>query len=583
MILQALKEYYDRIMSHTETMIAPEGFEERALDFLILIDEKGEFIEIEDTRERINGKLIAKKFLVPRSKGRSGSLSYKTTFLLWDHIGYLLGFPTSDVKSEKQHKAWLDELERLPPELAADAGVNAVIQFYKQDGVAKVLADQYFLEHVKSSKYNLSFRLTSDVFPVPCRDKVREFVKQTLVTVNVNDKKGVCLVTGEQGVIARTHNSISLNKDTKSLVGFQKNSGYDSYKKEQGYNAPIIESTEFAYVTALNSLLKSKSQCFKINDLSMVFWSSKEDSSESDFIYLFKDQEEDNPGKATDKVKSLFKSINDGAYCEDGSTTKFYLLGLSPNMARISVQLWQVGTVSEIATHIRQHFKDFTISKSDREPLYYVPEAILVDIASQGEIKNVPSYLAGDFMKSILSGTPYPTGLLQLALMRIQNTLENRVPPVRAALIKAYLNRYYRFNPDINYREVGAELDTTQPSMAYHLGRLFAILEKIQQQTHRNPNATIRERFYGTASTTPVVAFATLLDLKEHHLKTIKNNGKTGIANYLDRLLVETMSSLGEIPTHLSLHEQGIFAIGYYHQRKSFLQEKTNNLKKERV
>jgi CRISPR-associated protein Csd1 len=573
MILQALKEYYDRKLSQQENLIAPEGFEERALDFLIVIDEQGKFINIEDTRERINGKLVAKTFLVPRSKGRSGPQSYKTTFLLWDHIGYLLGFPASDVKSAKQHGAWLSELKRLPPELLEDAGVNAMIQFYKKDGVAKVLADQYFLEHVKSSKHNLSFRLASDV-PVPCRDKVREFVKHTLATANTNDKEGVCLVTGEQGVIARTHNSISLNKDSKSLVGFQKNSGYDSYKKEQGYNAPIIESTEFAYVTALNSLLKSKSQCFKIGDLSMVFWSSKDDSSESDFIYLFKDQEEDNPGKATDKVKSLFKSINDGAYYEDGSATKFYLLGLLPNMARISIQFWQVGTISEIATHIRQHFKDFAISKSDREPLYYVPEAILADIAIQGEIKNIPSYLAGDFMKSILDGTPYPAGLLQLALMRIQNTLENRVPPVRAALIKAYLNRYYRFNPDTNYREVGAELDTTQPSIAYHLGRLFAILEKIQQQTQRKPSATIRERFYGTASTMPAIAFATLLDLKEHHLKTIKNNGKIATANYLDRLLVETMSSLGEIPVHLNLHEQGMFAVGYYHQRKNFLQEK---------
>lgn len=582
MILLALKDYYDRMAADPDSDIAPEGFEKKELQFLIVINEQGQFINIEDTREKVGNKLVAKTFLLPRSVGRSGSKSYETTFLLWDHIGYLLGLPVDDKKSINQHQTWLKALEELPKELSEDIGVKAVLLFYKTNEIAKAIESPQIKECLKAPQCNMAFRLVSDI-PVPCRGKVREFVVNNMKMVepegNIKDeekgqKNGMCLVTGERGVIARTHSRTPIDKDAKILVGFQKHSGYDSYGKEQGYNAPIIESTEFAYVTALNTLLKSKSQRILIGDASTVFWSEKQSSFESDFSLFFKEPERDNPDAGTEKVRALFDSVNKGSYREDDGENRFYILGLAPNVSRIAVRFWQVGTISEFASRIRQYFDDFTIVKPPKEPEYYSVWRILVNIATQDKSENIPPNLAGDFMRSILDGTPYPATLMQAVLRRIRSDTENRVKPIRAALIKAYLNRYYCFYPNQNYKEVAMGLDINQTSVGYQLGRLFAVLEKIQEEANPGINATIRERFYGSACATPVTVYANLLRLKNHHLAKLENGGRV---TYFERLLGEIMGNLRDFPAHLNMHEQGLFAIGYYHQRQDFFTKKSDN------
>lgn len=575
MILQALKGYYDRMAENEESDIAPEGFEKKELQFLIVIDEQGKFIQIEDTREKVGKKLIGKTFLLPRSIGRSGVRSYETTFLLWDHIGYLLGEPADDLKSVKQHQTWLKALKDLPKDLLDDAGVKAVLQFYENDGVKKAVATPEIEECLKSTQCNMAFRLAADV-PVPCRKAVQEYVKSNLQDAlsdkakneNEINRYRTCSITGEKGEIVKTHNKTPINKDANCLVGFQKNRGYDSYGKEQGENAPVIKSTEFAYVTALNTLLKSKEQKIIIGDAATVFWSEKRTDFESDFSFFFNEPEKDNPSFNTEKVKSLFQSIDTGAYTLDEGRTPFYVLGLSPGGGtRISVRFWQVGTINEFSRRIRQHFEDFSIVKPPKEPQFYSVWRILVNIATQDKSENIPPTIAGDFMRSILNGTPYPATLLQAALRRIRSDPENRVKPVRAALIRAYLNRYNRFNPNENNKEVTMELDPSQPSIGYQIGRLFAALEKIQEEANPGINATIRERFYGAACAAPVTVFGNLLRLKNHHLAKIENKGR--VVNF-ERLLSEIICKFDDFPAHLNLHEQGRFAIGYYHQRQAF-------------
>ncbi len=579
MILQALKEYYDRKANDPESDIAPEGFEKKELQFLIVINEEGEFINIEDTREKIGNKLVGKTFLLPRSVGRAGSRAYETTFLLWDHIGYLLGQPDSDSKSSKQHQTWLKALRELPQDVVNDIGVMAIIKFYESNQVALAIASPQIQECLKAPQCNMAFRLVSDI-PVPCRKNVQEFVSNNLKNVGTKEnnevedkslKTGICLVTGERGVLKRTHSITPIDKDTKSLVSFQKNCGYDSYGKEQGYNAPIIHSTEFAYVTALNTLLKTKSQRILIGDASTVFWSEKRSSFESDFSFFFKEPEKDDPNTGTQKVKALFESVNSGTYMEDIGDDQFYILGLAPNAARIAIRFWKVGTISKFALRIKQYFEDFAIIKPPKEPEYYSIWRTLVNVATQDKSENIPPNLAGEFMRSILDGTPYPATLLQAVLRRIRSDTENRVKPIRAALIKAYLNRYYRFHPYQNCKEVNMELDTNQPSIGYQLGRLFATLEKIQEEANPGINATIRERFYGSACATPVTVFANLLRLKNHHLAKLESKGR--VVNF-ERLLGEIMGNLSDFPAHLDLHEQGRFAIGYYHQRQAFFATK---------
>ncbi len=576
MILQALKEYYDRKSMDTGSEIAPLGFERKELQFLIVIDKNGNYITIEDTREKIGKKLIGKTFLLPRSTKRSGSRSYETTFLLWDHIGYLFGQPVTDEKTKKQHETWISSLKNLPSVLLNTQSVQAIIKFYENNGVEKVIADAKFEECLKATQCNMAFKLVGEQLPVPCSQYVHDFISNTNSDVNAAELgetplMGICLVTGEYGEIARTHGNTPINKDTKCLIGVQRNCGYDSYYKEQGFNSPIIKTSEFAYVTALNTLLKSSTQRMNINDVTMVFWSAKETVLENDFTCFFSEPPKDDPGRSIQKIKALYDGIKEGNYYRDNAETKFYVLGLSPNAARIAIRFWQTGTVAEFAEKIKQHFDDLVIIKPEKEPEYYSVWRLLVNIAAQDKSENIPPNIAGDFIRAILTAGPYPATLLQAALRRIHSDTDFRVKPVRAALIKAYLNRYYRIHINPNHKEIQMSLDTSQPSNGYQLGRLFATLEKIQEEANPGLNATIRERYYGSACASPVTVFSTLLKLKNHHIVKIPNPKRIV---YFESLLGEIMNHFNDFPPHLDLHEQGCFAVGYYHQRQDFFTKK---------
>ncbi|MDX9873108.1 MAG: type I-C CRISPR-associated protein Cas8c/Csd1, partial [Clostridia bacterium] len=429
-------------------------------------------------------------------------------------------------------------------------------------------------QEIKETNPNLTFRIVNNG-GLLCRyptvvEKIAS-IRNNAVTNN----GGICLVTGKRGTIKTLHTAIKgvygAQSSGANIVSFNLDA-FRSYGKVQGYNSPVGVEAEFAYTTAINTLLgKDSSQRMTIGDASTVFWSEKRSSFESDFSFFFSEPEKDNPDAGTQKVKSLFESVKSGTYKEDEGNTRFYILGLAPNAARISVRFWQAGTISDFATRIRQYFEDFTIIKPPKEPEYYSIWRILVNISVQDKSENIPPNLAGDFMRSILEDSPYPSTLLHAAIRRIHSDTEFRVKPVRAAVIKAYLNRFYRYYPKNNYKEVAMVLDTAQPSIGYQLGRLFATLEKIQEEANPGINATIRERFYGAACSVPVTVFTNLIRLKNHHLAKLENKGR--VINF-ERLLGEIMSHIKCFPAHLDLHEQGLFAIGYYHQRQSFFTSK---------
>ncbi|GHV69295.1 type I-C CRISPR-associated protein Cas8c/Csd1 [Spirochaetia bacterium] len=591
MILQALKEYYDR----RKDDLAPEGFEIKGIDYLIVIDNNGKLINIEDTSEQIDKKKIARKFVLPRSETRSGSKSYATAFLLWDHIGYVLGLAKKiDEKTPKQNAAFKDKIFNLPYWLKEDEGVSAIEKFYlSQNEFNKAIERAIELKCAERQiPPNVSFRLLSSPFEIiPGREAVKKFVvNNALQNISADDDgentasaaiEGVCIVTGERGKIKRTHGKTFISADANSLISFQKNSGYDSYGKEQGYNAPIIESTEFAYTTALNTLLKTPAQNMNIGGAKTVFWSAKPTEFENDFSVFLSEPPKDDPAINSDDVKALFESIENGAYVKKEGATKFYVLGLSQGGGkRICVRFWETGTIADFAENIRRHFEDLEIIKPPNESPYYSLWRLLVNAAIQDKSENIPPNIAGDFMRSILDGTPYPATLLQLVLRRIKSDgppKEGRSDrwgankPVRAALVKACLNRYLCFHKNPKEKELTVRLDTGQTSKAYHLGRLFAALEKIQEEANPGINATIRERYYGAACGCPVTVFPTLLRLKNHHIAKLENKGR---AVNLEKLLAEIMSNFDDFPHQLTLHDQGKFAIGYYHQRQDFYTNK---------
>ena len=577
MILQALKEYYDRKAADTESSIAPAGWEWKEIPFVIILDKKGSFVQFEDTREGEGTKKRGKSFLVPQGVKKTSGVAAN---LLWDSASYVLGTVNTEglnanEKNRKlsrvpeQKKAFID---RIQNELPDTHGKKAILTFLSTLNIA-ILEKTSQWEDIYRTNPVMTFRFDGDLQLYCQKDEVKKAIVGKKV---ISDNIGLCLITGEKDRISTLHTAIKgvwgAQTSGANIVSFNKDS-FESFRKKQGQNAPVGETAMFAYTTALNTLLdRNSSQRMQVGDASTVFWSDRHTQFEEDFSFFLAEPPKDDPDAGVRRIKHLFNSPTTGGYIEDSGDEKFFILGISPNAARISIRFWMKGTVSEFAGNIRKHFQDLEIIKPKGEPPYYSIWRLLVNTAVQDKSDNIPPNVAGDFMRSIISGTPYPATLLQAVLRRIKSDTGNRVKPVRAALIKAYLNRLLYAKNNYNEKEVlQVGLDTGQLSIGYHLGRLFAVLEKIQEEANPSLNATIRERYYGAACSSPISVYPTLMRLKNHHLAKLPNKGRK--TNF-EILIGEIIGHFNDFPPHLSLYEQGEFAVGYYHQRQDLFTSK---------
>jgi len=317
-------------------------------------------------------------------------------------------------------------------------------------------------------------------------------------------------------------------------------------------------------------------------DTSLVFWSFDDTTFEDEFASILFEPFKDDPDSGTEVLNRLLSAPRTGWYREEEDNRQFCYLALSPNSARISVREWTVGSVGTFSARIRCFFHEMSIVKPSYEPTYYRINRILEAVYCREDRmllkprdrdKAVPSNMDAQLLHVALAGGPYPLPFVKTALRRLHSPKKDRDIPCLVAVVKAWLNRHLSLNPNPNLKEMSMELDTSQPSVGYQLGRLFAVLEKIQECASKGSlNSTIREKFYGAACTTPVAVFATLLRLKNHHLAKEPSKGKVV---YFERLLGEIMSHVSDFPAHLDLQEQGRFAIGYYHQRQAFFAGKT--------
>jgi len=336
-------------------------------------------------------------------------------------------------------------------------------------------------------------------------------------------------------------------------------------------NAPIGRQTEFAYTTALNRLLsKGSSQRMQVGDASTVFWAKESCALESDLpAYL-------NPKKGEEsvsyeKIRSLLSAAKTGIPPQDGDIP-FYVLGLAPNASRLSVRFWYDGSVKEVKERMAQHFADIEIVRAPHDPEFVSLFQLLVSTATEHKADNIPPNLGGDAMRAVLTGGAYPRTLLANALRRCK--AEQRIDYQRASLIKGVLARQARLTRATT-KEVGVSLDREYGNIGYVLGRLFAVLERIQEQAQgRGLNKTIRDTYFGAAASSPLVTFKRLQDLAIHHLAKIRNGGKS--TTWLERLQQEVVGLIPQrgIPAILGMEDQGRFSIGYYHQRQEFFTKK---------
>jgi len=573
MILKALNDYYVRKQASGDPRdrLPAFGLEEKEIPFIIDIDSEGRFINFADTRAIQGKKKIAQRFLVPQGVKKTSGVAAN---LLWDNAEYVLGIDTKG-KPERvveQHAAFRARLHALPDAIKGKPGARAVASFLDRIDLA-ALANHAAWEEIKTTNPVMTFRLNSREELV-CQDS-GIIALAAADEEDLEERTGLCLVTGEEGPVERLHTSIKgvwgAQTSGANIVSFNADA-FRSYGKGQGENAPVGKAAAFAYTTALNHLLARDSrQRVQVGEASAVFWAEQPHDLESMVPDLFGEPPKDDPDRGTAALKALHQAAKSGKFVVGSEDARFHVLGLSPNAARISIRFWETQPARVIAARLQQHFDDLRVAKKPNEPEHLSLFRILTSISAQNKADNIPPNLGGDIMRSIIEGLPYPATLLNLAVQRCR--AEQEVSYGRAAAIKACLNRTIRrtnqtaTNPELEYT---AMLDTNNPDNAYRMGRLFAALEKTQEDASPGLNATIRDRYYGAASSTPATVFSTLLRLKNHHVAKLH----PGQAVNREKLIGEIMDGLDHFPGHLPLPAQARFALGYYHQRQDFFKKK---------
>lgn len=565
MILHALTQYYQR-KAESDGGIAQEGFENKEIPFIIVIDKQGNFIQLEDTRELKVKKKVGRTFLVPKGLGRSGSKSYEVSNLLWDHYGYVLAYAgeKGQEQADKQHASFTAKVNELKQALPDDAGVTAVAAFLSSaEEKSKVMQAANWAECAKVKGCNLSFRLVDEAVDLVCQSKaVREYVSQANQTQSDNVQKGICLVTGKAAPIARLHNAVKGVNAKPAPFASVNLSAFESYGKEQGFIFPVGEQAMFEYTTALNTLLASENR-FRIGDVTAVCWGAKRTPLEESLASLINGGGKDKPDEHIDAVKTLYKSLYNGQYQKPDGKEKFYLLGLSPNSARIVVRFWHETTVAALSESIAAWYDDLQMVRGENSPYpEYMPlPRLLGNLVLDGKMENLPSDLIAQITNAALNNRVLPVSLLQAALRR--NKAEQKITYGRASLLKAYINRAIRAGRLKNMKELTMGLDRNRQDIGYVLGRLFAVLEKIQAEANPGLNATIADRYFGSASSTPIAVFGTLMRLLPHHLNKLEFEGRAVQLQWEIRQILEHCQ---RFPNHLNLEQQGLFAIGYYHE-----------------
>lgn len=562
MILQALNDYYQRRQRspNPQDRLPAFGLEEKEIPFVIEIDAEGQLVSLADTRTLDGKKKIGQRFLVPQGIKKTSGVAAN---LLWDNAEYVLGVDTKG-KPERvaeQHAAFRARLEALPEDALNDAGLQAILAFLNKLDLSQLEALPAWPDILAANPV-MTFRLHGDIELVCQRPAVVAAIAQTSdVTPD-----GICLVSGNPMAIERLHPAIKgvwgAQTSGANIVSFNLDA-FNSYGKSRGANAPLGKPATFAYTTALNHLLARDSrQRIQVGDASTVFWAEQANDLETALPDLFGEPRKDNPNQGTDALKVLYQAVQSGKFTKGSANDRFHVLGLAPNAARIAIRFWETATALDLAKRIARHFDDIKIARAPHDPEHLSLFRLLTSLAVQGKADNIPPNVGGEVMRAILEGLPYPVSLLNLAVQRCRAEQKPSYP--RAAVIKASLNRVIRRTH--NEKEFMVMLDPTNTHPAYLLGRLFATLEKIQEEASPSLNATIRDRYYGAASSTPVAVFTTLLRLHNHHLGKL-NKGR---AVQMERLVGEIMGGLDDFPRILTLPDQGRFALGYYHQRQAF-------------
>jgi CRISPR-associated protein Csd1 len=588
MILMALNDYYHRLAgqldSSGQAKVPPYGFSDEKISYVLILSKDGQLVDVQSLLSS-DKKPLPKLLPVPQAVKRTSGA--KPNFL-WDKTAYVLGVEGNKDKQAAKTQPW------LAAEKTFDVFKNHHLQALKDSSDTGLKALHFFLQSWKPEQFdqsacnaaivdsNVIFRL--DGAKAYLHESPEAIAIWSRILEPADDSvSGGCLVTGEQSTLARLHPPIKGvyggQSSGGSIVSFNAES-YTSFGKEQGENAPVSDAAAFAYTAALNYLLRRDNrQCISVGDASTVFWAQAPDQQQEqqaqDLFGIMMNMPVTDDAQAA-QIKPVMEQIAKGKPLTEvapniDAATRFYILGIAPNASRLSIRYWLSSSFGELAENLAWHWRDLAIEPIPwREP----PSVwrLLIQTAAQGKSENIPPQLAGELLRAIITGQPYPHMLLAQLVQRIRS--DGDVNGLRVAMIRAVLQRKYRKGQYLEELPMGLDENSELPG--YRLGRLFAVLERIQSTALGSDlNAGIADRYYGTASAVPYSVFPRLIASSQNHLSKIRKD-KPGYAINLKKDLASVMEGLdAQFPKHFSIDQQGQFALGYYHQKQKYFAKKS--------
>jgi len=607
MILPALATLYERLAADPAYDMPARGYSAQKISFRVVLRPDGGLFAIEDARDTVPAgktgkktKQVASQKLVPGNAKPSGQ-GINPCFL-WDNTAYMLGYKTDDPKPERTAETFAAFRQKhltLEKQIACPE-FTAVCRFLESwtPARAREPAIQTRLDDFASTGFGV-FQIQGQPACVHETPAIRAWWDNNqnnpadptgaTATDATPPQKGQCLVTGETSPLARLHEPAikgvaGAQSSGAKIVSFNCDS-FSSYTKDQSYNAPVSKLAAFRYANALNALLsgpQSARHRVQIADATCAFWTeSKGAPFESLLADILGNTSMETTIETTQdeglrsRLQTFLEILRSGggrdiARIGADPDSRFYILALSPNASRLSIRYFHTDTLGHLVDNLKSHYEALRIARPPKTPEFptvrQLTNAIAVmrkksDGRPEPDYDTVPPIYSGPLMRAILEAHRYPDGLYQSILQRIHADAE--ITPLRAALIKATLNRNHK-------KQLTPMLDPTRTDTAYLLGRLFAALEKAQADAQPGINATVKDRFYSAASATPASVFPRILRTSQHHLAKLD----MGARIYHEKRIQEIMSDLRDFPRQLSLEDQGLFAIGYYHQRQDFFTKK---------
>ena len=579
MILQALVQHYENLAK--EDKVPKPGWCFAKVSFAIDLNKDGSIkaiISLKHEEERGKKSVwISSDMQVPEMVTRSSGVSAN---FLCDNAKYFLGIDI-DGTSERTMECFQAAKNRHLSILKETDGVmaEAICKYFETWNPSNALHDPLVQE--RWEELNEGGNLIFTMSQLYAQDDASIRMAWENRKENLQEEtKGICLVTGEKTEIARIHRGIKgvpgAQSSGAALVSFNA-PAFESYSKEQSYNAPVGKYAEFAYTTALNYLLNQKEYTFQLGDSLVVFWAESAKQEYQKMFFLSLDPQPDNQ----EQLKKVFGNLRKNIWVDTEDVKidpeqKFYILCLAPNAARLSVRCFYQNSFGNIMKNIEKHYRRMEIVKPSWENQDYlgIRKMLSATVNQNAKDKMPIPNMATMVLKAILEDDRYPESLYTDTLIRIRAE-QGKITYGRAAILKAFLIQNYQWREGESYMGLNEECQET----AYVLGRIFAVLEFIQKDANPGINTTIRDRYFNSACATPASVFPILMKLKNSHIKKLERESvgkKIHFENLLTELIVriEMTEGASGFPKRLSLDEQGKFMLGYYHQTQKMYEKK---------